>query len=76
MLAIMNMMEVRPCTIGRSRGDSMSAMIVCAIGKSPPPPMPCSPRARISVQIVGARAQTTEPRMKMEMANSSIVRRP
>jgi len=72
----MNMIEVRPCTTGRSRGDKRSAMMVCAIGNSPPPPMPCSARARIKIQIVGASAQATEPATKITIAASNSARRP
>ena len=72
----MNMIEVRPCTTGRSRGDNRSAMMVCAIGNSPPPPIPCSARARINTQIVGASAQATEPATKITIAASSSARRP
>src|SRR6516165_8159342 len=57
MLALMNMIEVRPWTIGRSRGDNRSAMIVWAMGKRPPPPKPCSPRATIRTQMVVASAR-------------------
>ena len=76
MLALMNMTDVRPITIGRSRGEIKSAMMVCAIGNRPPPPTPCSPRARISIQMSCASAQTTEPAMKIPIAVSRIVRRP
>ena len=51
-------------------------MMVCAIGNSPPPPMPCSARARINTQIVGASAQATEPATKITIAARSSARRP
>ena len=54
----------------------MSPMMVCAIGKMPPPPMPCSARAKISAGMLGASAQATEPTMKMQIAISIIRRRP
>ena len=51
-------------------------MMVWAIGRMPPPPMPCSARAAISAGMLGASAQATEPTMKMTMATSIIRRRP
>ena len=54
----------------------MSPMMVCAIGRMPPPPMPCSARAAIKAGIDGASAHATEPTTKMTMAPSIIRRRP
>ena len=51
-------------------------MMVWAIGSKPPPPIPCSPRAKTSSQIVGASAQAIEPSTNMPMASSSTARRP
>jgi len=76
MLALMNMIEVRPWITGRSRGESRSAMMVCAIGKRPPPPIPCRPRAMTNTQKVGASAQATEPATKMPIAIIRMERRP
>ncbi len=72
----MNTTAVRLCTIGRSRGDSISAMMVCAIGNRPPPPTPCNARSTTKSQIVGASAQAMEPTIKMPIAASMMVRRP
>jgi hypothetical protein len=51
-------------------------MIVCTIGNSPPPPIPCKARPRMSTHMAGASPQATEPTTKMLMDSSRIVRRP
>ena len=47
--------------VGRSRGLSISAITVCAIGSKPPPPTPCSARAAIRSRSKAPCAQATEP---------------
>src|SRR3954466_8809649 len=54
----------------------MSAMIVCAREIKPPPPSPCSARARMSASIVGARAQAIDPATKIAMPASSVTSTP
>jgi hypothetical protein len=51
-------------------------MMVCASAISPPPPSPCSARAKISAVMLGASAQAAEPATKMPMAISIMARRP
>ncbi len=51
-------------------------MMVCASAMSPPPPMPCRPRARMRAIILGASAQAMEPMMKITMPISMVMRRP
>ncbi len=51
-------------------------MMVWAIGRMPPPPMPCRARAAINAPMVGASAQATDPMMKMPTATSRTARRP
>jgi hypothetical protein len=42
----------------------------------PPPPIPCSARATISVHMLGASAQATEPATNTPTAMSIMRRRP
>ena len=51
-------------------------MMVCAIGRMPPPPIPCTARAATRNPIVGASAQAIEPTMKIATEISITVRRP
>jgi len=54
----------------------MSPMMVCAIGRMPPPPMPCSARAAINVAMFGASAHAAEPARKISTDTSMVQRRP
>ena len=45
-----------PC----SRGGKLSSRIACASGSMPPPPMPCSTRARISIGMLMASPHSRE----------------
>jgi hypothetical protein len=54
----------------------MSAMMVCASAIRPPPPSPCSARARTSQVMLCAMAQAMDPTMKMTIAVSMMTRRP
>jgi hypothetical protein len=54
----------------------MSAMMVCDSAISPPPPRPCSARAKTSAVMLGASAQASEPTTKRPMAASITPRRP
>jgi hypothetical protein len=51
-------------------------MIVCASEISPPPPSPCTSRAAIKRNMVGASAQASEPTMKVTIPMRSVIRRP
>src|SRR5437764_283086 len=50
----------------------MSPIMVCAIGRMPPPPTPCNARAAISAGMLGASAQATEPTMRSEEHTSEL----
>ena len=51
-------------------------MMVCASAISPPPPIPCKPRASTSAVMLGASAQASEPSTNSAMAISIMPRRP
>ena len=54
----------------------MSPRIVNVIAMIPPPPTPCTPRARINCSIDCAKPANTEPSRKMAMVTWSITLRP
>ena len=60
----------------RSRGVTMSEITVCTMGRMPPPPRPCRPRATISIGMFGATAHSTEPRMNSDIAAMIMALRP
>jgi hypothetical protein len=60
----------------RSRGETTSAIAAWEIAISPPPPIPCSARARISCGSVCATAQNRAAITNTTIAGISVRRRP
>ena len=60
----------------RSRGGIASPMSACDSVISPPPPKPWTTRKAVSIKMLGASAQSTDPAKKIPSATNIISRRP